>query len=336
MKGAIILGTTGFLLYFIYDLNSVLWKNTLLQKLFAAGSICVVMSAAWSLWDGLKNGPAALGVFAVCAAGGLIFLILLVYTLFFALPFEETYVKESSMRLAHTEGVYALCRHSGVLWFAGLFFCLWGMTGEFIRGIYFAGMILWNYLYIVFQDLWTFPRTFSNYREYKKTAPFIDIDIEFLPAVKDAVNMSFSERNKAGFKLALKKDLGFFFGLGSVAYAVSMSLSSMTSSGKGMHPGDILKCKPHMVLRMLNAKYKCRQEHRELLPKDLFHLKGFMVAGTDNQCYKDDLERLWEGAPWNCLRERSRPLSVQRHGREMVCTFSRIPASMNLSPWQTC
>ena len=30
-----------------------------------------------------------------------------------------------------------------------------------------------------------------------------------------------------------------------------------------------------------------------MLPKDLFHLKGFMVAGTDNLCYKDDLEALW-------------------------------------------
>ena len=30
-----------------------------------------------------------------------------------------------------------------------------------------------------------------------------------------------------------------------------------------------------------------------MLPKDLFKLKGFMVEGTDNQCYKDDLERLW-------------------------------------------
>lgn len=124
-----------------------------------------------------------------------------------------------------------------------------------------------------------------------------EIDIEFLPAVKDAVNMSFSERNKAGFKLAMKKDLGFFFGLGSVAYAVSMSLSSMTSSGGGMHPADVLKCKPHMALRIANAKHKCRQEHRALLPKDLFHLKGFMVAGTDNQCYKDDLERLWGVRP---------------------------------------
>ena len=120
-----------------------------------------------------------------------------------------------------------------------------------------------------------------------------DIDIEFLPAVKDAVNMSFSERNKLGFKMAMKKDLGFFFGLGSVAYAVSQSLSAITNSSGGVHAKDILKCKPHMIARMMKAKYRCKKENRELLPKDLFHLKGFMVAGTDNQCYKNDLEELW-------------------------------------------
>lgn len=36
-----------------------------------------------------------------------------------------------------------------------------------------------------------------------------EIGIEFLPAVDEAVNMSFSERNKLGFKMAMQKDLGF-------------------------------------------------------------------------------------------------------------------------------
>ena len=120
-----------------------------------------------------------------------------------------------------------------------------------------------------------------------------EIDIEFLPAIKDAVNMSFSERNKLGFKMAMQKDLGFFFGLGSVAYAVSQSLSTLTSSGGGVKLSSLLKCKPQMIMRLLKAKYRCKKEQRQLLPKDLFHLKGFMVAGTDNLCYKDDLEELW-------------------------------------------
>ena len=108
-----------------------------------------------------------------------------------------------------------------------------------------------------------------------------EIDIEFLPAIKGAVNMSFSERNKLGFKMAMQKDLGFFFGLGSVAYAVSLSLSSLTSSGGGIKLSSLLKCKPQMIIRLLKAKYRCKKEQRQLLPKDLFHLKGFMVAGTE-------------------------------------------------------
>ena len=119
-----------------------------------------------------------------------------------------------------------------------------------------------------------------------------EIGIQFLPAVKDAVNMSFSERNKAGFKMAMQKDLEFFFGLGSVAYAVSQSLSSMSWKG-GIRPGELLRYKPSMLLRILKAKHRCKKENRPLKPKDLFHLKGFMVAGTENRCYKDDLEELW-------------------------------------------
>ena len=98
---------------------------------------------------------------------------MLIYTLFFALPFEETYCEENKLRAAYTEGVYGLCRHPGVLWFAGAFLCMWGMLGGLRQGIYFGLMIFWNYLYIIFQDLWTFPRTFFNYREYQQSTPFL-------------------------------------------------------------------------------------------------------------------------------------------------------------------
>ena len=120
-----------------------------------------------------------------------------------------------------------------------------------------------------------------------------EIDIQFLPAVKDAVGMSFSQRNKLGFKMAMQRDVEFFFGLGSVAYAVSTAFASMSSGKGGLKLTDLLKFKPGMLWRILRAKSRCKKEGRALMPKDLFHLKGFMVAGTDNNCYKDDLEELW-------------------------------------------
>ena len=46
----IILGSAGFLLYFIYDINSVRKQNRLLQKFFAAGTILVVLSLFMELW----------------------------------------------------------------------------------------------------------------------------------------------------------------------------------------------------------------------------------------------------------------------------------------------
>ena len=64
----------------------------------------------------------------------------------------------------------------------------------------------------------------------------------------------------------MQKGVDYFFGLGSVMYKVSKSLSAMT--GK-----------------------------KDLKPKHLFRLKGLLVAGTDNRCYKDDLEDLWGVRP---------------------------------------
>ena len=106
-------------------------------------------------------------------AGGVFFLYLLIYTLFFALPFDETYVKESRYRKAYTEGVYALCRHPGVLWFAGMYLFA-ALLWKSLEGlIFFVVMVILNIFYVIFQDYYSFPKTFSNYREYQRSTPFL-------------------------------------------------------------------------------------------------------------------------------------------------------------------
>ena len=119
-----------------------------------------------------------------------------------------------------------------------------------------------------------------------------EIEIDFLPPVKEAVQMSFSERNVKGFKMGMKRGIDFFFGLGSVAYFVSLSVAAMGSGGGG-GKSSLKKISPAMLARLIKAKHTCKKEGRELMPKDLFKPKGFVVAGTDNNSYKDDLERLW-------------------------------------------
>ncbi len=125
-----------------------------------------------------------------------------------------------------------------------------------------------------------------------------EIDIEFLPPVKEAVKMSFQERNIQGFKMGMKKGIEYSFGVGSVLYYVSQALTSMQERQKGKSFLRRIKgISPSTMWRYLLARRKCREENRELLPKDLFQLKCLIVGGTDNRCYKADLEKMWGVAP---------------------------------------
>ncbi|MDD3402309.1 MAG: GH3 auxin-responsive promoter family protein [Hespellia sp.] len=120
-----------------------------------------------------------------------------------------------------------------------------------------------------------------------------EINMEFLPPVKEAEAMSFSERNKKGFKLGMKKGIDYFFGVGSVTYYVSQSLSSMNTSKKRTEKSSDPIGMLRMWIRLMKGKKNAAAKGRLLSPGDMFKLKGFMCAGTDNRCYKDELEELW-------------------------------------------
>ena len=103
-----------------------------------------------------------------------------------------------------------------------------------------------------------------------------EIGLEFLPSPKEAESMSFGERNKRGFALGLKKGIDFFFGLGSVAYFVSLSIAELdrdkgAGSGGKMHL--LMHCSPGRLLKLVLAKRRCREEGRRLKPKDLVQIQ---------------------------------------------------------------
>ncbi len=167
-----VLAALGFVLFFCYDVDSVRPVRPWFHHLFAAG--CGMQAAAtafllWKGWSGIEWGGGAAGW---CVGAG-VFLLLLIYTLFFALPFEATYVEKSGPRMAYTEGVYALCRHPGVLWFIGLYFCLAMLLATNTAALFCLWVSLWDLAYIFLQDLWIFPQTFVNYREYQAGTPFL-------------------------------------------------------------------------------------------------------------------------------------------------------------------
>ena len=123
------------------------------------------------------------------------------------------------------------------------------------------------------------------------------IGVRLLPDVETATKLSFSERNKLGFKQGIFTGIDYFFGLGSVTYYISKSLAKM--GGGSTSTSDILQMVKHPVRlkKLVQGKAQAKSEHRDLMPKDLFDIKGFVVAGTDNDLYKDDLEKMWGVRP---------------------------------------
>ena len=93
--------------------------------------------------------------------------------MFFALPFQETYIESNGSRHVYSGGVYGLCRHPGILCYFGmqLMLGLWALPGGMIiRGLIFS---LLNLAYAYFQDRITFPKTFCDYSDYQKKVPFL-------------------------------------------------------------------------------------------------------------------------------------------------------------------
>lgn len=104
---------------------------------------------------------------------GALFLLLLVYSLFSRFPSSRPIWRRPPSARAYDRGVYALCRHPGVLWFILFYLCCWLVRGS--DALFWAWVLfsLLNVGYIVLQDLYIFPRTFGNYGEYRKTTPFL-------------------------------------------------------------------------------------------------------------------------------------------------------------------
>ena len=167
------LGIGGFLLYLLYDVNSFTYQLRLLHGAFALGTLLVGAATALDLLEawrlGAFSGP---GDAALLLAAGAC-LAALVYSLFFALPFQETYRQQEQGRHVYDGGVYALCRHPGILCFFGLYLCL-GLAalpgGLLAHGLAFS---LLDLAYAGFQDRVTFPKTFCDYEDYQKKVPFL-------------------------------------------------------------------------------------------------------------------------------------------------------------------
>jgi len=122
-----------------------------------------------------------------------------------------------------------------------------------------------------------------------------EIKMKFLPPLKEARKMSFGQQSKVGFKMGLQQGMDMFFGMSGIIHRITQGFD--LSSGGGIDLKSALKISPKILFRYLKAKYISKRDDRPILPKDLFHLRGFVCVGTDTELYKSDLEKAWGRRP---------------------------------------
>ncbi len=122
-----------------------------------------------------------------------------------------------------------------------------------------------------------------------------EVDLRFLPSVKEALELPFSKQMARGFELAVKHDMNQLFGMSSILYFISKNLLSGAGTGNGLKM--LYGISPVMLFRLLRARYRSHRDKVPMLPKDIFNLDAFVCVGNDSTLYKPELERCWGKKP---------------------------------------
>lgn len=165
-----LIGVLGFVLFALADINDAFIRAARLRLLFPLGAVLLAgASTALVFFRPVPRLAAPLAILLGCLCA--VFLLLLIYSLFFALSAGQAYTMPGQPRPVNTRGVYALCRHPGVLWFIALFACLcvWPGFPVYAAAVY-CGL---NVLLALFEDVLIFPRILTGYLAYRRTTPFL-------------------------------------------------------------------------------------------------------------------------------------------------------------------
>jgi len=172
------LGILAFVLLTVFDFNKLKTIHPILNICFALGCLLLAYATGGVLlrspqWFSIASIP----LFWAFAFFGLVEMF---YALFFALPFNATYVEGTSPAKVVDTGLYTLCRHPGVWGFFAFYLFAFLASGN--GDLLIAGMVwtAFDVLHVLMQDRWFFPQTLPGYDEYRKTTPFLFFGVKEL------------------------------------------------------------------------------------------------------------------------------------------------------------
>ena len=119
------------------------------------------------------------------------------------------------------------------------------------------------------------------------------LDVKFLPSLEEGENMEYAQRVALGFRLAMREGMDYFMGLASVLARMGEQFEQQSSSTK---PSKELM-DPATLWRLIKAVVIAKLHRRNILPRDIWKLKGIMTGGADTVVYGSKIEHYWGKKP---------------------------------------
>lgn len=168
----VIMGCLAFLFLFIFDINKIKTKITILNSMFALGASLLFYASIMLIISTPQDFEVSLWGVVLFSILSFISGLFMFYALFGALPFKKTYVQVNHNQVIDS-GLYALCRHPGVWGFFFMYLFAFLASG---RWIVLIACIVWtvmDILHVWIQDVYFFPKMLQGYTSYQKHTPFL-------------------------------------------------------------------------------------------------------------------------------------------------------------------
>ncbi|HSL46105.1 MAG TPA: GH3 auxin-responsive promoter family protein [Anaerolineales bacterium] len=119
------------------------------------------------------------------------------------------------------------------------------------------------------------------------------LDVKFLPPLEQGEHMEYAQRVALGFRLAMREGMDYFMGLASVLARMGEQFEQQSGSTKLSK--ELMD--PATLWRLIKAVIIAKVNGRNILPKDIWKLKGIMTGGADTVVYASKIEYYWGRKP---------------------------------------
>lgn len=120
------------------------------------------------------------------------------------------------------------------------------------------------------------------------------LSLNCMPPFEISETISFAERQKIGFMLALRNGVDDVFSIASILVKAG-EMISVEAQGMKLSSGML---HPRVLLSIIRGWLRAKMARRQMLPKDIWNVKSILTVGTDTSIYKKDVAYYWGREPY--------------------------------------